>query len=77
MKKLLAGFFVALGAFNVIQCTALAEASEKVSKELISEINSDQGNFERKYDELRRKEGLLWKEQEYEKLIILWHEIEV
>ena len=77
VKKLLAGFFVALGAINVIQCTALAEASEKVPKELISEINSDQGNFKRKYDELRRKEGLLWKEQEYEKLIILWHEIEV
>lgn len=76
MKKSLAGLFIALGAINVIQCTALAEASEKVSKELISEINSDHGNFEKKYDKLRQKEGPLWKEQKYEELIILWHEIE-
>ena len=72
MKKSLAGLFIALGAINVIQCTALAEASEKVSKALISEINSDHGNFEKKYDELRQKEGPLWKEQKYEELIILF-----
>ena len=60
VKKSLAGLFIALGAINVIQCTALAEVSERISRQLISEINSEQGNFEKKYDELRQKEGPLW-----------------
>ena len=65
VKKSLAGLFIALGAINVIQCTALAEVSERISRQLISEINSEQGNFEKKYDELRQKEGLQL-QQEYE-----------
>ena len=76
VKKSLAGLFIALGAINVIQCTALAEVSERISRQLISEINSEQGNFEKKYDELRQKEGPLWKDKDYGELIILWHKIE-